>query len=557
MHTSYFDRWKRFFWGVTLACSICFAAGAADRLVIIPKWSRFETTFKSKKDYPYPIRDCTVGVVFTSPTGESRTIFGFWDGGRSWKVRFSPNEVGKWIFTTVCSDKSNSGLDSQNGSFICTAATGKNRFTQHGPVRVSNDGYFLMHEDGLPFFWLGDTAWNGPMLSSPEDWFYYLDNRVRQRFSGVQWVATQFRAAPEGNRLHQLAFTGRQLIQVNPTFFQEMDQKVDAVNNAGLLNAPVLLWAIGGGSNPQVNPGFGLPEDQAILLARYMIARWGANDVMWILGGDGDYRGRNAEKWVRIGRALFGNFAHAPVTMHPQGMQWVLDEFKNENWFDVVGYQSGHGDDDNTLRWLITGPPAKTWEAAPHHPFINLEPNYEYHLGYQSHARITPEQVRRAVYWSLLVAPTAGVTYGGHGVWGWDEGNHPPTDHPNTGVPLPWRTALKMPGAEQMQHVAALFSSVRFWRLRPAQEILARQPGAESPKAWVTASRTVEGDQIVIYSPEAEVVELQAKAVPKGAEAIWFNPRNGERSPATATAQDAAARYQTPGPGDWVLLIKG
>lgn len=540
-----------------LACSIAPVSSAAERLVLIPKWDKFEASFKSKKNYEKPLQDCTLAVVFTSPTGQSRTVFGFWDGAKIWKARFSPNEVGRWIYTTVCSDKSNPGLDNQNGSFVCTAASGKNRFSQHGPVSVSNDGFFLMHEDGTPFFWLGDTAWNGPMLSSADDWFYYIDNRVRQRFTGVQWVATQFRAAPEGNLFHQLAYTGKEVVQVNPAFFQELDQRVNALNNAGLLNAPVLLWAIGGGSKPQVNPGFALPEDQAILLARYMVARWGANDVMWILAGDGDYRGKNAEKWMRIGRAVFGNLEHAPVTMHPGGMQWVLDEFKNERWYDVVGYQSGHGDDDNTLRWLINGPPAKTWRTEPHRPFINLEPNYENHLSYQARKRITPEQVRRAVYWSLLVSPTAGVTYGGHGVWGWDDGSRAPTDHPNTGVPLPWRDALRMPGAEQMQHVAALFNSVRYWRLRPAQEILAKQPGANKPGDYISAARTVEGDQIVVYSPAGETIELMESAVPKNSEPRWFNPRDGGRSPAKGvTTGNKSIQFSPPDGGDWLLLIK-
>ena len=39
-----------------------------------------------------------------------------------------------------------------------------------------------------------------------------------------------------------------------------------------------------------------------------------------------------------------------------------------------------------------------------------------------------------------------GVSYGGHGVWGWDDGSAPPVAHPNPGVPLPWREALRMPG---------------------------------------------------------------------------------------------------------------
>jgi hypothetical protein len=547
---------SRAVWVLALVLFCTSSAPAAERLKLVAKWDRFETSFRSKKIYEKPLQECSLGVVFTAPSGESHTVFGFWDGLRVWKVRFSPNEVGRWLYTTVCSDKSNSGLDNQSGYFVCTAATGKNRFSDHGPVRVSPDGFFLMHEDGTPFFWMGDTAWNGALLSSPDDWFYYIDNRVRQNFSAVQFVTTQWRASPEGNISHQVAFTGQEVMQVKPLFFQEMDKKIEALNEAGLLSAPVMLWAIGGGSNPRINPGFSLPEDQAILLARYMVARWGGNDVLWILAGDGDYRGQNSEKWKRIGRAVFGNIEHAPVTLHPGGMQWILDEFKAEPWFNVLGYQSGHGDDDATLNWLINGPPAKTWQPEPHHPFINLEPPYENHIAYQSKTRITADQVRRAIYRSLLVSPTAGVSYGGHGVWGWDDGTTTPTDHPSTGVPLPWKKALKMPGAGQIQYVTRLFHSVNFSRLRPAQDILAKQPGAESPKRYVNASRTIEGDQILVYVPEDRSVELTAKALKKGAEAYWFNPRNGERTTVTGKPSDKTVEFATPDAGDWLLVVK-
>jgi hypothetical protein len=127
---------------------------------------------------------------------------------------------------------------------------------------------------------------------------------------------------------------------------------------------------------------------------------------------------------------------------------------------------------------MTTGPPSKDWTLEPRRPFINLEPPYEHHLAYQSRTPIAPETVRRAIYWSLLNAPTAGVSYGGHGVWGWDDGTKPPTDHAGTGTPLPWKQALVMPAAEQMAHVAEIFTSIDFWRLRPAPQVLAEQPGS-------------------------------------------------------------------------------
>ncbi len=335
-----------------------------------------------------------------------------------------------------------------------------------------------------------------------------------------------------------------------------MDQQFEIIDRAGLLSAPVMLWAIGGGSNPNVNPGFALSDDQAILLARYMVARWGAYNVLWILAGDGDYRAKNSERWKRIGRAVFGDQPHAPVTMHPGGMQWVLNEFKDEKWYDVVGYQSGHGDDARTLQWLTSGPPAKDWKNEPPRPFINLEPPYEYHIAYQSKQRITPEITRRAAYWSLLTSPTAGVTYGGHGVWGWDNGTKAPTDHPGTGVPLPWEQALRMPAAEQMRHLSAFFQSINFWRLRPAPEMLAAQPGKEAAERFVSAARTEEGDLAVVYVPKDNKISLVSATLPKDFDSYWFNPRDGTQSLSQPVMQGSNTEFATPGEGDWVLVLR-
>ena len=41
------------------------------------------------------------------------------------------------------------------------------------PVRIADGGYSLAHADGTPFFWLGDTVWNGLIRSSAGDWDSY------------------------------------------------------------------------------------------------------------------------------------------------------------------------------------------------------------------------------------------------------------------------------------------------------------------------------------------------------------------------------------------------
>jgi len=544
-----------------LALLIWLVLAASPRLLhgqvkAVPKWGVYEESLASSTQYGNPLQQADLSAVFVSPAGKRHRTYGFWDGGDTWRLRFSPNESGQWTFTTECSDTGNAGLHNRKGTFLVANARQGHRFHEHGPVQVSRDGRYFAHDDGTPFFWLADTAWNGPLKSTDEEWAFYLRTRQRQKFNAVQWVATQWRASPSGDRDGRLAFTGQEAIEINPAYFQQLDRKVQALSDAGFLNVPVLLWAIGGGSNPRINPGFSLPEDQAVRLARYMVARWQAYPTVWILPGDGDYRGEKSMRWKRIGLAVFGNVTHSPVMLHPGGMQWHWKEFHEEKWLGAIGYQSGHGDEENTLRWMLEGPATEDWTKMPHRPFINLEPPYEDHIAYQSKKPHDDASVRRAIYWCLLNTPTAGTSYGAHGVWGWDDGSGPPTDHPGSGTPRPWKEALELPGANQMAHLYDTFSSIDFWRLRPAPVIVVKQPGTTDPAQYIAAAKTDQKDLCVVYVPSVRTVEIKLNALPPSPNITWVNPRTGEQSPAVAVVTSNTCQFPTPAEGDWILLMR-
>jgi len=348
----------------------------------IPIWHRWETSFDADAD-----PDTRLTIVVTSPDGTNRRVDGFWDGGRTWRMRFMPDRQGTWKYRTT-SQPARNGLDGRRGQFVCGKPTGETRFQQHGPVRVSADGRYFEHADDTPFLWIVDTAWNGVLKSTADGWDRYLDNRVDNGFTGIQFVATQWRAAYT-NAEGQTAYTGYDRIKIRPEFFRRIDQRIDRLNAKGLLAVPVMLWTLG---SREHNPGQ-LPESEAIRLARYLVARYGANHVVWFLPGDGNYFDQRVDRWKRIGRAVFDTDDHAPVFMHPQGMQWPYDAFLKEPWLDALGYQSGHGDDDRTLAWLHSGPPAEKYGRKPIRPVVNLEPPYEDHVAYQSRQRHTDDWV--------------------------------------------------------------------------------------------------------------------------------------------------------------------
>jgi hypothetical protein len=521
----------------------CAAAAVGSGEASVPVWGSWEQAFTA---HAAADDDTRLAVTFTAPSGATRTVEGFWDGGSVWRVRFMPDEPGSWSYRTDARPAVE-GLHDQLGSFVAADVTaGGNRFTRHGGVRVSKDGRHLAHADGTPFFWLADTGWNGALKSSAADWATYLADRVAKRFTAIQFVTTQWRTA-DTNAEGEVAYTGFEDIRINPSFFRRIDDRITAVNEAGLLAAPVLLWTLGDSAH---TPGK-LPEDQAIKLARYLVARYGAHHVAWFLAGDENF-GRTAERWRRIGRAVFDRPGHALVTLHPQGMQWSFDPFADEPWLSFLIYQSGHGDDARTLAWIHSGPVAEAWRNDPPRPIINSEPPYEDHLAYQSRQPHSAYNVRRASYWSLLNAPTAGVTYGGHGIWSWETEAAVPLRHNNTGVAQPWHLALHLPGSDDMKHLAELFTSVQWWRLRPDQALLQSQPGGDDPAHFVAAARSADGDLAVLYLPVGGEVALRPGALAPGVRAQWFDPRDGSRR----TAQPVAgSTFRAPDTQDWVLLL--
>ena len=532
---------------------------------------RFEHSFTSSKDYDNPLSGVRVTVEFRGPGGERGEAPAFWDGGRVWKVRFSPERAGEWSFTTRSSDESNAGLHSQGGRFRVSGYRGPNDLYRRGAPRLAPNRRYLVQADGKPWFWLADTAWNGVLLATREEWDRYLADRARKKFTAVQVVMTQWRAGRADER-GQAAFTGVESVRVHPEFFQRLDERIDQINEYGLVGGLVLLWALTSKDNE--SPGAALPPEQAALLAGYMVARYGAHHVLWILGGDGNYRGENVERWKAIGRAVFpedlrsaelargagaaaaGDARRRPVTMHPGGMHEPWAPYKDEPWLDVLFYQSGHGNNAKKWEWNATRGGAVDWKMDPPRPVIDSEINYEGHVDYHTKGIVGEAQVRRAAYYSLLAAPPAGVTYGAHGVWYWSRKPEVPLDRPRSGIAEPWWECLDYPGARQMQVLREVFESVEWWRLRPDRSLLTEDVDDPEWVRYPMPARSESGDFALIYLPGNESFSLNLAAFGKPVTAAWIDPRTGARTPAGRLAAQPAVVVKTPGAGDWLLHLR-
>lgn len=508
----------------------------ADKTPAAPKWQRFEVVLKSSVTYTNALQEAEVRALFVSPLGETNRVYGFWDGGKTWRIRYQPNFPGRWTYYTMCSDTANKGLHDQVGEFLCTATKGESRFDLHGPVLVARDQQHLEHADRTPFLWLGDAAWNAAIKSTTADWSEYAQTRAKQKFNVVQWRLS----GSAGKKT--TAFSGQDQISVNLDFFRQLDAKIASANQAGLLNAIAPLWEIGDSTEPP------LPQDQAILLFRYAVARWDAEDVAWIVAFESDSTGAQAARWQNIGRAVFTHVTHAPVILLPGESIWTLDAFRRERWVDVLGVQTSSVKNENSLPWLLKGPLALERQKLPSRPLISIAPPPET-TSTASTGQTTADFLRKQMWWNLLLNTPAGVSYEAHDVAEW-------ITVPKTTTMQPWREALALLGAGSIAPISISMEGKDFWQLEPFPQILAAQPGLQSPLQHIAAVSTESRDLIIVHVPEERVVNIVPQAIPARSKAIWVDPRTGTTRPATGSSINATThRFTTPSNGDWLLVL--
>jgi len=82
----------------------------------VPLYRVFEREITNNKVYSNSFKDVTLNVQYQAPSGRLYNFWGFYDGdgkgnskGTIWKIRFMPNEPGKWTYIYTWSDGSKGG----------------------------------------------------------------------------------------------------------------------------------------------------------------------------------------------------------------------------------------------------------------------------------------------------------------------------------------------------------------------------------------------------------------------------------------------------------------
>jgi hypothetical protein len=436
-------------------------------------------------------------------------------------------------------------------------------------LRVTPNRRYLQYDDGRPFLYLGDTAWELFHRLNREEATHYLTNRSEKGFTVIQAVVlAQLGGLTVPNPYGDLPLTDGDPARPNEAYFQHVDFIVKKAEELGMFVGILPTWgSYWASGRPVFNPANARPY------GRFLGQRYRNRAVVWILGGDRSVTNEDERATIEAmaeGLNEGDGGAHLK-TFHPIGPGFSSIELHRAPWLDFNMFQSSHAarDHDNGLyvEHDYALPPAK--------PTLDGEPRYEgipigfYNRGAGGIERFDDDDVRQAAWWSLL-AGACGHTYGNNNVWQMfrpgvagpgDGGRRDLFGGPGSiiGANVPWSEALDHPGAFQMGHVRRLFESLPFTKLVPDQRVILNGPTTGGAK--LRAARASDGSFALVYSPRGESFTLDKSIIKAGSgrqQQYWYDPRYGTSYLLKEQDSWGIQTFTPPTSGrgsDWVLLL--
>jgi len=564
---------------------LCLPLAAAARTVHL--WEKQEITFTASRDFANPYTEVTVWIDLTGP-GFSKRVYGFWDGGRTFRVRVAATAPGEWRWRSG-SQPADSGLAGQTGSFTAidwTDAEKQANPLRHGFLRATANGHALEHSDGAPFFAIGDTWWalgtnrfrwqDGPERPiGPTAGFQdYIRLRKSQGFNWVNMIAafpnwnndglpwrivmnnaehTTVRSAwlefgtgsgprdgsakdmtNEGGR--PFRFPGKvpgyenvfpDVDRLNPEYFRYIDRKIDYLNEQGFV---VFLEVARRDASECWNRYYGWPDSYARFI-EYVWSRYQANHtVLSPIHLDIIQESITVPAFLQAIGAVLQRYGPPPfgTLLSANANPSTLANWGEDSW--VTLHQTGNKR-EHEYYWYLT----EIFRAPHPRPALNGEPYYSgyvdarglnggYRYGAPGGTPADDQYVRSAMYGSFLSGGLGGHVYGAEGIWGADI---------ELAAPIHMWDAFQWSSAAQMRHLRSFALSIgrRYQDLAPDSDFVvpSKTHAVKGYEGWAYAARTAEKDIFLAYFEKGCPRSLVRGARPLGTyAAAWFDPRAGE-----------------------------
>ena len=398
---------------------------------------------------------------------------------------------------------------------------------ENGKLKVSDNQRYLIHENGTPFFWLGNTSWLLPERLNRDEVEYFL-NREREEGYNVEQIQV-LNAIPTYNIYGQQAndetfdFTKFTKVGVY-SYWEHLDYIVDMAAANGIYIAMDCIWG------SQINK---MDVKKAASYGKFLGERYkNKPNVIWMIGGDimGD---KGTESWDALARAIKKADTNHVMTFHPRGRTTSAWWYNDREWLDFNMFQSGHrrygqrnGDGDYTIKdnteednWRYVD---MSFEKTPIKPVIDGEPSYEdipQGLHDFSAPRWQDYDVRRYAYWAVF-AGCFGHTYGHNSIMQFMR----PGVLASFGAEKAWWDAMKDPGYQQMKYLKWLMLAFPFTERIGDQSIIAHQNGERYD--YVIATRG--NDYLLVYNYSGKPMQIDLSKISGNKKNVWLmNPSDG------------------------------
>jgi hypothetical protein len=505
-------------------------------------WQMQEITLNAAKNYDNFYTDVTCWIELKGPNFSKR-IYGFWDGGNIFRIRFVATEPGNWQWTSGSNQPDDNGLNNKTGKFVAVKWTEEEKLqnpNHHGFVRSSTNGHALQYADGTPFFmvgdtWLAGTTWRLPFrgVTPSEDYvpapgIGFEDAvafRKRQGFNSVSMIAcfpnwesdtnAATYADPTGlyirnawEKFEYLTDDGEMTAKnmrdeygnlpfkmslehegiadfdnIIPEYFQSLDKKMQYLYDVGFVP---LLETVRRDNCPTWKAYFDFNESYARYV-QYLISRYGAFNII--------FSGIHLD-WIPREYSLTADEFNEALTYHLKKYGPLpFGQPHTTLISDSTFLEFGHDQDCPWLTMHSVGNKPRDhgvyqaieilFKLDPPYPAINFEPYYTgwNHQINMPNGERPPADSQRDNYFSRAQmygsVLSGGLSGHVHGTASYDITT---TGEPAGMRPHIW-DALKYESANYMQHLAKFILSEgdMYQKLQPTSEKINPQKAPESP----------------------------------------------------------------------------
>ncbi|MBQ3634304.1 MAG: glycoside hydrolase family 140 protein [Bacteroidales bacterium] len=397
----------------------------------------------------------------------------------------------------------------------------------NGRLKVSDNGLYIVHENGEPFFWLGNTSWLLPERLNREEVEFFLEGDAKAGYNVEQIQVLN--AIPTfnvyGQQANDMSFDFDKFSRDGVYgYWEHLDYIVDYAASKGIYIAFDCIW---GSMIKHMTP------EKAAKYGKFLGHRYASKpNVIWMIGGDirGD---KGTESWDALARAIKAEDENHIMSFHPRGRTTSAWWFNDREWMDFNMFQSGHrrygqrnGDGDYTIaenteedNWRYVD---MSWEKKPLRPVIDGEPSYEdipQGLHDFSAPRWQAADVRRYAYWAVF-GGCFGHTYGHNSVMQFIR----PGLLASFGAEKPWWDAMKDPGYNQMKYLKALMLAFPFTERLRDQSVISGSNGERYDRMIGTRGK----DYLLVYNYTGRNVSIDLRKISGAKKNIWImNPSDG------------------------------